>query len=70
MRLQPTGLLHDATWHRAATAFLGRLEDQVQRAFKPCIKRNGFGRREQHGGVAIVAAGVHEAGLAAGPLHA
>ena len=51
----------------AAAAFLGRLEDQVERAAPSAGVRQQLGRRQQHGGVAIMAAGVHQAWAAAGP---
>jgi hypothetical protein len=60
--------LEQAVFHhaqRAAAAFFGRLEDQVQRA----VERTLFGqvarRGQQHGRVAVVAAGVHHAGALA-----
>jgi hypothetical protein len=47
---------------RAAPAFLGGLEDQVQRAVEAAVLGQHAGRGQQHGGVAVVAAGVHHAG--------
>ncbi len=51
---------------RAAAAFLGGLEDQVDRALEIAIPRQVPGCGQQHGGVAVVAAGVHLAGVHAG----
>ena len=51
----------------AAAAFLGRLEDQVERAAPSAGVRQQLGRRQQHGGVAVMAAGVHQARALAGP---
>ena len=50
----------------AATAFFGRLKDQVNGAVKVSIFRQMFGGRQQHGGVTIVATGVHLALVFAG----
>jgi hypothetical protein len=47
--LQRAGLAH----------LLGRLEDEVHRAAEVTALRQVPGRRQQHGGVAVVAAGVH-----------
>ena len=47
-------------------AFLGRLEDQVHRAVEGPVLREMLGGRKQHGRVAVVAAGVHLAGVPAG----
>jgi hypothetical protein len=47
---------------RAALAFFGRLEHQVQRAVEVARGRQVARRAQQHGGVAVVAAGVHLAG--------
>jgi hypothetical protein len=52
---------------RAAAAFLRRLEDQVQRAVEAAVLRQVLRGGQQHGGVAVVAAGVHHAVLTAGP---
>ena len=46
---------------RAALALLGGLEDQVDRAVEVAPRGERLGRAEQHGGVAVVAAGVHAA---------
>ena len=43
----------------AAAAFLGRLEDQVQRASEIGVFGEVAGGAEQHRGVAVMAAGVH-----------
>ena len=51
---------------RPASAFLGRLEDQVDRAIEITVLRQVLRRRQQHGGVAVVAAGVHLARVSAG----
>ena len=48
---------------RAATAFLGGLEDEVNRAVKIGIVFEIFRGAEQHRGMAIMAAGVHLAGV-------
>jgi hypothetical protein len=48
----------------AAQAFLGRLEDEVHRAVETFRQRQVRGRAQQHGGVAVVAAGVHQPGVA------
>ena len=61
--------LKQAVFHhlaRAAQAFLGRLKNQVQGSVKCCAACQVFCRSQQHGGVAVVAAGVHQAGVAAG----
>ncbi|MNT32129.1 hypothetical protein D3C72_1679920 [compost metagenome] len=47
----------------AAAAFLGRLEDQVHGAVEGLVLRQMARRAEQHRGVAVVAAGVHLAGV-------
>src|ERR1044072_2550241 len=44
---------------RAATAFLGRLEDEVHGALEVALLAQHLGRTQQHGGVSVVAAGVH-----------
>ena len=49
---------------RAAAAFLGRLEDQVDGAVEVAVLRQMLGGREQHRRVAVVAARVHLAGRA------
>ena len=62
--------LKQAVFHhlqRAAAAFFGRLEDQVQRAVEVAVLRQVVRGGQQHGGVAVVAAGVHHAVFAAGP---
>ena len=51
---------------RAAAAFLGRLEDQVHRAVEVAVLRKMQRRGQQHGRVAVVAAGVHLALVFAG----
>ncbi|MDT4798574.1 hypothetical protein FQZ97_312070 [compost metagenome] len=48
----------------AALAFLGRLEDQVEGALEIAGGRQVARRAQQHGGMAIVAAGVHAPGVA------
>jgi hypothetical protein len=55
---------------RAATAFFGRLKNQVQRAVKFRRLRDGFGCGQQHGRVTVVATGMHQALACAGPLGA
>ena len=45
----------------AATTFLGRLEDEVDGAVEVARRRKILGGAQQHGGVAIVAAGMHAA---------
>ena len=50
----------------AAAAFLGGLEDEVDGAVEVARFGQVFGGAEQHGGVAVVAAGVHAAGDLAG----
>ena len=47
---------------RAAGAFLTGLEDEVDRAVKIAVLGEVFGGAEQHGGVAVMAAGMHAAG--------
>ena len=66
-------LVEQAVGHhaqRAAAAFFGRLEDQVQRTVEATL----FGQMprgcQQHRGVAIVTAGMHQAGPAARPCGA
>jgi len=49
---------------RTAATFLGRLEDQVQRAAEIGIGGEIAGRAEQHGGVPVMTAGMHPAGMA------
>ncbi|MCY1226332.1 hypothetical protein D9M72_385590 [compost metagenome] len=44
---------------RAAHAFLGRLEDNVQRAPEGLVRGQVARRGQQHGSVAVMAAGVH-----------
>ena len=50
---------------RAAAAFFGRLEDQVDGAVVVAVLREVLGGGQQHRGVAVVAAGVHLAGVRA-----
>jgi len=50
----------------AAAAFFRRLKDQVQRAAEVRLPRQIARRRQQHGGVPVVAAGVHHPGMGAG----
>ncbi|MNP63541.1 hypothetical protein D3C76_1589500 [compost metagenome] len=52
---------------RAAVAFFGRLEEQMQSAAPATFAGQLEGRGEEHGGVAVVAAGVHLARRTAGP---
>ena len=49
-----------------AAAFFGRLEDQVDGAVEIAVLGQMLGRRQQHGGVAVMAAGVHLARMDAG----
>jgi len=51
---------------RAATAFLRRLEDQVDGAVEVAMTGQVLGRGEQHRRVAVVAAGMHPAAVHAG----
>ncbi len=51
---------------RPAAALFGRLEDAHHRALEVARLRQMLRRCQQHGGVAIVAAGVHLAGVLAG----
>ncbi len=51
---------------RPAAAFFGRLEDQVDRAVEVAVLREMARRGQQHGGMAVMAAGVHLARLRAG----
>ncbi len=53
---------------RATAAFFGGLKNQVQRAVKHTALRQLLRRSQQHGGVAVVAAGVHHAVVATGPI--
>jgi hypothetical protein len=50
----------------AQPGFFGRLEHQVHRAAEVARARQLLRRAQQHGGVAVVAAGMHHAGVAAG----
>jgi hypothetical protein len=50
----------------SATTFLCGLEDQVHRSIEIALLCQRLGRAQQHGGVAIVAAAVHLAGVLAG----
>jgi len=50
----------------ATAALFGGLENQVHRTVKVAVFGKVLGRSQQHGGVAIVAAGVHLAGMFAG----
>ena len=62
-------LLEQAVFHHllgAAQAFFGGLKNQVHRARKHPLLSDVLGRSQQHGGVTIVATGVHDAHLAAG----
>ncbi|KAG1252286.1 hypothetical protein G6F68_011857 [Rhizopus microsporus] len=47
---------------RAAAAFFGGLEDQVDGAVEIAVARQVLGRAQQHGGMAVVAAAMHLAG--------
>ncbi|MNT08573.1 hypothetical protein D3C72_1433200 [compost metagenome] len=61
--------LEQAFFHHAAPAaqaFLGRLEDQVQRAVEAALLRDDARGGQQDARVAVVAAGVHLAGHLAG----
>ena len=49
---------------RAGAAFFGRLENQVDGAVEIAVRGQVVRRAQQHGGVAVVAAGVHLAGVA------
>ena len=51
---------------RAATTLFGRLKDQVNRAVEITVFGQVLGGCQQHGGVAVVAAGVHLARRGAG----
>jgi hypothetical protein len=48
--------------HGAAHALFGRLEDQVERARELAVPRQVLGRAQQHGRMAVVPAGMHDAG--------
>jgi hypothetical protein len=48
---------------RAAQPLLGRLEDEIDRAVEVARLGEIARRTEQHGGVAVVTAGMHHAGL-------
>ena len=50
----------------ALACFLGRLEDQIDRAVEMARARQIFGCAEQHRRVAVMAAGMHLAGGRAG----
>lgn len=50
----------------AAAAFFRWLKDQVQGAAEVRLPRQIARRRQQHGGVPVVAAGVHHPGMGAG----
>ncbi|MNF99035.1 hypothetical protein D3C84_819200 [compost metagenome] len=54
----------------AAQGFLGGLEDQVEGAVELARLGQVAGSAEQDGGMAVMAAGVHLAGIAAGVGHA
>jgi hypothetical protein len=56
--------------HCATPTFFGGLKNQIQSAVKRGITRQGFGGGQQHGSVPVMAACVHEARLATGPIHA
>ena len=51
---------------RTTTALFGRLEDEVHSTVKVSVFSQVFSGGQQHGGMAVVAAGVHFAGMAAG----
>ena len=51
---------------RTATAFFGRLKDQIDSAVKVAVFGKVLGRCQQHGGVAIVSACMHLASVRAG----
>ncbi len=51
---------------RAAATFFSGLKDEVHGAIKISVFRQVLGCRQQHGGVAVMAAGVHLAGMLAG----
>ena len=53
---------------RTATAFFGGLKNQVQRAVKRAVLGQVLRGGQQHGGVAVVAAGVHHTVVAAAPV--
>ena len=55
---------------RAATAFLGRLEDHLQRSVEAAVLGQPTRGSQQHCRVTIVAAGVHHARPLAGPVRA
>jgi hypothetical protein len=60
-------LLEQAVVHhlaRAAAAFLGRLENQVDGAVEVAMVRQVMGCAQQHRGMAVVAACMHLAGVA------
>ena len=62
-------LFEQAVFHHlfgAAQTFFGGLEDQVERARELQVFRDVSGRSQQHGGVPVVAAGMHDARIAAG----
>ena len=69
------GVLHDARRHQrpcaAGHGILAGLKDELHRARKgvPHMAQ-GLGRAQQHGGVQVVAAGVHDALRLAGKGHA
>ena len=48
---------------RALAPFLGGLEDEAHGAVETALLGEELGRPEQHGGVAVMAAGVHRAGV-------
>ena len=47
----------------AAAALLGRLEDEVHGALEVALLAQHLGRAQQHGGMAVMAAGMHAAGI-------
>ena len=51
---------------RAPQALFGGLKNHIQRARKLAVLRQMFGRGQQHGGVPVVAASVHDAHVATG----
>ena len=62
-------LLEQAILHHffcAPQALFGGLKDHIQRARKLAVLRQMFGSGQQHGGVPVVAASVHDARVATG----
>ena len=62
--------LHHGLGTAVEAALLGRLEDQVQAAAEVAVARQILGRAQQHGHMAVMAAGMHAARDAAGMLGA